>query len=125
MSRQPRSKVESFSTSNSQDDACLWMKTTFAKGMWVTMQPSTRGAHKVSHRYVGLKLHHWKGHILDLKQGADRSKQILVQHVYKPSQLHLNNVNQKHFLANCKFCFCFLILCIQTGYHHQYLGPTI
>ena len=107
MSRRPCSKVESFSTSNSQDDAGLWMTTTFAKGMWVTMCPSTN---KVSRMYMGLKLHHCKGGILDLKHGADRINQVLVQHVYKAFQLCLNNINQKCFLANCKFCFCFFIL---------------
>ena len=48
-----------------------------------------------------------------------------MQHVYKASQLCLNNVNWKRFPANCKFCFSFLILCLQIGYHHQYLGRIV
>ena len=69
-----------------------------------------RGAQKFSHWYVGLKLQHWKGSILNFKQGVDGSKQVLILHFYKALQFHISNVNCKYFLINCKFCLCFLIV---------------
>lgn len=101
MNRRPRSRVEAFCTTNSQDEDGQWTTMTYAKGMWVTMHPSTRGAHKVSRRHIGMRSHHWKGRIVDLKQAADGSKMVKVQHVYKASQLATNEDDRKRFPANC------------------------
>ena len=86
MRRRPSSCVESFSSSHRQDDSGEWLTTSFVKGMWVTLRPSTKGVHKVPRRYLGSALHHWKARIKDLKVATDGSKMVKVQHVYKASQ---------------------------------------
>lgn len=99
--RRPRSNIESFCTSNGQDDDGQWRTEVFTKWMWITMRPSTRGAHKVSRRHIGDRSHHWKGRILELKYGAE-GKMVKVQHVYKASQLKLQEEEQQRCPANCK-----------------------
>ena len=100
--RRPRSTIESFCASNVQDDDGKWKTEVYTRGMWVTMRPSTRGAHKVSRRHLGDRSHHWKGRILELKLGAE-GKKVKIQHVYKASQLHLPKNKHQEFPSNCEF----------------------
>lgn len=71
--------------------------------MWVTMRPSTKGAHEMPRRHIGLRIHHWKGRILELKQTADGKKMVKVQHVYKASHLKLPEDERRRYPANYIF----------------------
>ena len=99
--RRPRSAIESISSSNVQGDDGQWVSMEWRRFMWVTMQPSTRGVHKVSKRHVGSTTHHWKGRILEFKQGSDGKQLAKVQHVYMASQLNITN--SRRVPVNCEF----------------------
>lgn len=102
LNRRPRSAIQSFCASNSQDDEGQWVQEVFAKWMWVTMRPSTRGSHKVPRRHVEVRSYHWKGRILELKHSTDGKKMVKIQHVYKASQLKLPEDERHRYPANCK-----------------------
>ena len=98
--RWPQSVIESICNNNVQVDDGQWVSMEWRQFMWVTMQPSTRGLHKVSKRNVGSTTHHWKGRILELKQGSDGKQLAKVQHVYMASQL--NTTNSRRVPVNCE-----------------------
>lgn len=100
--RRPPTTIEAFCCSNCQDEQGHWSVETFKRWDWVTMQPSMRGAHKVSRRHIGERSHHWKGRIVELKQTIDGKKLAKVQHVYKATQLKLANNGHQRYPTNCK-----------------------
>ena len=100
--RRPPTNIEAFYCSNCQDEQGQWSMEQCKRWDWVTMQPSMRGAHKVSRQHIGERSHHWKEHIVELKQTSDGKKLVKVQHVYKATQLKLANNEHQRYPANCE-----------------------
>lgn len=100
--RRPRSAIESISSSNVLNAGGDWIAVEYKRFMWVTMQPSMRGAHKVPRHHMASRSHHWKGKILEFRQGKDGKRMAKVQHVYTAAQLKLDSCNTRRFPANCK-----------------------
>ena len=100
--RRPSSTIESMATSNVQDAGGHWIPMVFRRLMWVTMQPSMKGVHKIARRHVASPSHHWKGRVLEFKLCKDGKRLAKVQHVYTSNQLRLAEEFSTRFPANCK-----------------------
>ena len=77
-SRRPHAAIEAISTFNAKGDDGQWVSFEYRRLMWVTMQPSLKGAHKVPQRHLSSRSRHWKGRILDFKITKDGKRLALV-----------------------------------------------
>ena len=109
--RRPRSTIEGICTNVVDEEDGTYTSITFTNLMWMTMRPSSRGAFKVPRQQARQRKHHWKGRIVELKQGGDGKKLAKVQHVYTLTQLKLAEHHQTRFPANCKYWTAFVALC--------------
>lgn len=123
--RIPRSDIEAMSSSNMLNAEGDWIAVEYKHFMWITMQPSMRGAHKVPRRHLASRIHHWKGKILELKQGKDGKRLAKVRHVYTLAQLKLDDYNARRFPANCKYKMLLLLLLIGVCYFCPLFIPDL
>ena len=88
-SQRQRSILQSFKNTTNKGDDGDWEWSIFIRWSWVTMQPSTKGAHNEPHPNMENLEQHWKGQILELKQTTNGKNLVQVQHVYKVAKLKL------------------------------------
>ena len=118
--RRPRAAIEAISSSNVLNNEGDWITVEYKRFMWVTMQPSMKGAHKVPRRHIGSRLHHWKGRILDFMQGKDGKRMAKVQHVYTPALIKIDDNSTRGFPANCKSNYFQLIIVVCDSFSLEY-----
>lgn len=107
--RRPPSVVASF-VAYIQNGEEKWIPCEFKRGMWIHMQPSSKGPHRVSKRKRHNIKNHWKGRIVSLKI-LDGQKLVQVQHVYTKKDMKLQLDTQGAISGgNCNlFSFMFSI----------------